>query len=189
MQELWKPVNGYERLYEVGNLGNVRSLEKQIMTGKNFLRTYEAKTLSPAISNKGYKRVLLCKNGITKNFSVHRIVALNFIEGYSKELQINHINGIKTDNRAVNLEWVTSKQNTIHAHKNGLVKGYKRTDAHKKLLSDSKKGLNHPFSKPVIDLNTGVFYNNITDASKILGISASTLSLILKNKTTNYRFA
>jgi len=98
-KELWATIKGYEGLYEVSNYGNVRSLKY----GK-------IKYLKPRNDN-GYYQVALSKNGIVKNFKIHRLVANAFIDNPLNLPQINHINEVKTDNKASNLEWCDSKHN------------------------------------------------------------------------------
>lgn len=107
--EVWKDINGYEGLYQVSNLGNVKSLKY----GKERI-------LKPDVSKFGYLFVDLCKNNICKSFRVHRLVAIVFIPNLENKEQVNHINGIKTDNMVQNLEWVTAKENIQHAYDNGL---------------------------------------------------------------------
>jgi len=97
MEEVWKNVVGHEGLYNVSNLGNVFSLRLNRLMKKN-------------ISNRGYERVTLNK----KQVSVHRIVCDAFLPKNENKKIVNHINGIKHDNRLENLEWVTSRENTIH---------------------------------------------------------------------------
>lgn len=104
--EIWKDVPGYSGLYQVSNLGRVKSIER-----------YDAKKhrvkeriLKQANRGNGYKVVVLFSNG-HKMYAVHRLVALAFIPNPDGLPQINHKNEIKTDNRAENLEWCTPKQN------------------------------------------------------------------------------
>ena len=109
--EVWKKINGFED-YEISNLGRVKSLKKGELILKNVL-------------NKGYFNVWLCKNNSSKKMLVSRLVALNFIDNNYNYLCVNHINGIKTDNRVENLEWCTHSENTLHAFKTGLKKPIK----------------------------------------------------------------
>jgi hypothetical protein len=107
--EIWKDIKDYEGLYQVSNLGKVKSLK----FGKE-------KILKPGKSKKGYLAVVLCDNTIRKTFKVHRLIALTFIDNLHNKPQINHINGIKLDNRVDNLEWCTNGENGKHAFDNGL---------------------------------------------------------------------
>lgn len=182
--EKWVPIKGYELLYRISSHGIVESLGRTVMTGKNLLRTYERKFLSP-VTTRGYLRVGLCKNGKVKSVSVARLVGLHFVDGWFPSAQINHINGVKTDNRSVNLEWTTPKENTIHAHSTGLVKGFIRSAEYCKNLSEQKKGLKHPFSKIILDKGNGVFYYSIIEAAKAKGIKRRTLNSWLNNEKLN----
>lgn len=115
MCELWKDIPDYEGLYQVSNLGNVRSL--------NWRNTGEIKNMFLKTHNQGYLKVELTKNGKRKTFMVHRLVALCFVKGYQEGYVVNHINKDKTDNRAENLEWCTQSYNTAytlcHLYRNG----------------------------------------------------------------------
>lgn len=104
MEEIWKPIEGYFGRYEISNFGNVKSVYNN---GKT-------KILKPRINFKGYARVSLSSNYKRKEFCVHRLVGMAFIENKENKPQINHKNGIKLDNRLNNLEWVTAKENCIH---------------------------------------------------------------------------
>lgn len=92
MREIWKPINGYEGLYEISNTGRVNSL----ISGR-ILKTYP--------NNKGYLYVRLTKDGQHKAFSVHRLVANAFIPNTERMEQVNHIDGNKQNNYSENLEW------------------------------------------------------------------------------------
>lgn len=122
-EELWKDIPEYEGYYQVSNLGNVKSL----LDNKGRQRELILKLDTAA----GYRQVALYKNGIMKRFKVHRLVVFAFY-GMSS-LQVNHINGNKTDNRLCNLEYVTQSENMKHAYLLGLEKpcdnGFKKAVA------------------------------------------------------------
>lgn len=121
--ELWKSVIGYEGMYEVSNTGNVRSVDRRVSTNIKFntSRVIKGKPLDMNLKHTGYYSVDLCKNGKVKTESVHRLVAIAFIPNPNNSKVVNHINGIKTDNRVENLEWVSYKDNHWHARKNNLL--------------------------------------------------------------------
>ncbi len=121
MKEIWKDVEGYEGLYQVSNLGNVKSLKRKKWNGFNFIETTE-KILKTSKSYKGYLRTRLYKDGKSKCFPTHRIVAQAFIPNPNNKPQVNHIDGDKTNNKAENLEWCTNAENQQHAIKTKLRK-------------------------------------------------------------------
>lgn len=113
--EQWRPVPGYEHGYEVSDCGNVRSLFR----GRRLLK--------PASNRYGYRRVMLyAEDGRTpKGHTIHRLVASAFLENPGDLPWVNHINGQKDDNRAVNLEWCDRAGNVSHAVQVGLIKPLK----------------------------------------------------------------
>jgi hypothetical protein len=122
MQEIWKDVPGYENMYQVSNLGNVKSLERFVKTKKGYSFKINEKILSINKDRYGYLSSLLAINATKKLFKNHRLVAMAFIPNPENKPQVNHINGIKYDNKLENLEWCTQSENQKHAYKNGLQK-------------------------------------------------------------------
>jgi len=122
MEEVWRPVDGYEGLYEVSNLGRVRTLPKIWYNGKNHA-TKQSKPsvlLKGSVTIYGYACVQLSKNGRVHGKMVHRLVADAFLPKTKDKNQVNHIDGNKINNKLQNLEWCTAKENTDHAIKIGL---------------------------------------------------------------------
>lgn len=117
--EIWKDIKDYENYYEVSNLGNIRSKNHYSVLGQK--RFYKSKEIKTIIDN-GYFRVSLYIGTKKNTLRLHRIIAIAFINNIENKPQVNHINGIKTDNRVENLEWCTSSENVTHAYKNNLIK-------------------------------------------------------------------
>lgn len=122
--EIWKPIAGFEGLYEVSNMGKVKSLLKIRKTGRmgTTLRVYPERILKTSKSPNGYIIASLCKYGKMHYFTVHRLVALAFLENKNNKDCINHMDCNKENNSVNNLEWCTRSENSIHAGKNGRQK-------------------------------------------------------------------
>jgi len=113
LPEEWRPVVGYEGWYEVSNLGSVRRIK--VSRG-----AHRRCVLQTALASTGYPQVHLYRDGRFTRRYIHRLVAEIFLEPCPPRHQVNHRNGVKADNRAVNLEWVTSSGNQRHAYALGL---------------------------------------------------------------------
>lgn len=127
MEEIWKDVVGYEGRYMVSNLGLIMS--------KANPKHHRAIILKCANNGPGYLFFIAYRDKKANSMTVHRAVAKAFIPNPENKREVNHINGIKMDNRVENLEWVTPSENMQHASKHGLLVQY------------DKKGENHPHSK------------------------------------------
>ena len=114
--EVWKDIKGYEGLYQVSNLGRVKSIER-VVRNNNFggERTVQEKILSPTDNGHGYKIVFLRKDGKRKNHYVHRLVAMAHIDNPLGLQYVNHLDYDTSNNSAKNLEWCTQKDNIRHS--------------------------------------------------------------------------
>lgn len=119
--EEWRAIPGYEGYYEVSNFGQIRSLDHERVAFKSSY-VMKGRILKQSKGNSGYFQVNLSKLGKQKIVMVHRIVAKVFVKNDNpdKKIAVNHKDGIKTNNFAENLEWITYSDNQKHAYKNGL---------------------------------------------------------------------
>jgi DNA-binding NarL/FixJ family response regulator len=113
--EIWKPLKEYEGLYEISNMGKIKSLIK-----KGNIKEQIRKTGLDV--STGYINVMLRKNNKPLTKRVHRLVAEAFVPNPDNKLVVNHIDGNKKNNKASNLEWMTYSENTLHSFKTGLQK-------------------------------------------------------------------
>lgn len=177
MEEIWIDIKGYEGLYKVSNLGKIKSLDKQMMVygfQKEPIKTIrKGKILKPRITRYGYEKVLLTKNNKSKNYFVHRLVAISFIENPNNYNEVNHIDGNKRNNNILNLEWCTHSQNMKHCFDNKL-----RKNNAKPMLGLTYE--NNPLSKKVyqydLDMNFIKEWGSIREASESIGVDASNIS-------------
>lgn len=107
MQEIWVAVKGYEGLYKISNYGDIKSVRRGLV-------------LTPVMISGGYYQVTLYNKGRRKNYRIHRIVAEHFIPNVDNKPEVNHIDGDKSNDSVPNLEWVSSRENIIHAFDTGL---------------------------------------------------------------------
>lgn len=119
-KEIWKPIPGYERIYEVSSYGNVKSLDREITNSIGTTRLYVGKVLKKSKDRYGYSICKLFKNSKGKNHTIHRLVAIAFIENIDNKPIVNHIDGNKLNNHVSNLEWCTNSENDLHAFSLGL---------------------------------------------------------------------
>lgn len=158
--EKWLPVTGYEGLYEVSSFGRVKS-KKRNTTNGGILKGHVNK-------RNGYVYVSLSKHGKTQFVRLHRIVLTAFSPPTNSDAnQVNHKDGIKTNNTLENLEWVTSSENMKHAFANNLVS---------------------LCCKKVIDINTNEIFDSMGDAARSVGgKNVSSITKVCMGERSNYR--
>ena len=173
--EHWKDIEGYEELYQVSDLGRIK-------TKKGLIR-------KPTLNKNGYLYVNLRKDGKTHNIPVHRLVAIAFIEGQAPELTVNHKNEDKTDNRAENLEWLTRRENLNYGTHNTRMRNSRKGKCagadhfnYGKLGADSHTHKGKVIGVSVNDPEEVVEFDTAADASRALNISSGQLSDTLNGK-------
>ena len=149
MEEIWKDIKGYEKLYQVSNLGRIKNLKHN-------------KTLKGTISKNGYLVVSLSKNKKPKKHYVHRIVAETFIENNV----VNHKNFNKLDNRVENLEWCSQKYNAMHSYINGKTPLPPPQEAKKIIRNDGKIYTSIEKAGEDMKINSSIICNQLKGRQK-----------------------
>lgn len=174
MEEVWKDIKGFENIYQVSNLGRVRSLRRKIVYKNGAVREWDSFYLTPIRNWAGYCRVRLYNGGKTKLFSVHRLVADAFLQKSVNKTQINHKNGDRSDNMVCNLEWCSCSENLKHSY-DKLGRKPPRLGLY---------GKDCPGSKLVLQIKDGVvvakFYG-CNEAERRTGISRKSISRVCRN--------
>ena len=162
MTEIWLPIGSYENLYEVSNLGRVRRIESFVNGKAGSKRKVSGKILKPRTYRNGYLYVTLCKNGVVRNFLLHRLVATAFLPKSDKKFQVNHLDENKLNNTVENLEWCTQKENINYGTRT-------------KRASEKR-------SKPVLCVELNQIFPSLTDAARQLRLNVGNISNVLTGR-------
>lgn len=169
---MWKSIIGFEGRYEVSEHGEVKSLSRWHRNGTTGYFTKEV-ILKPRKETKGYFHYELTRgDGTSKNFRRSRLIAIHFIPNPNNLPQVNHKNGIKTDDSISNLEWCTPSENEKHAYRTGL----------KKAAYFGRFGKDHNQSKPVIAINQTaiVEFESKTECGKYFNVTVQAVAQAIK---------
>ena len=171
MTEIWKDIDGYEGLYQVSNLGRVMALANPQM----FHRPKKNKLMVQSLDTDGYLILgLTDKFGHRKTKKVHRLVATAFINNDCNYKEVNHINETKTDNRAENLEWCTTKYNLTYGHRLDSVRGEKSGTS--KLTDKDVLEIRHIYQKGSLEYGQSAL-------SKKYGVSHIAIGCVVRGET------
>ena len=121
---IWKPIKNFEGLYEVSNLGQIKSCERTIVCKNGQIKHLKEKILKPANGKYGRNQYTLSKNGVKYNVRGYRIVAEHFIPNPNNLPEVNHIDGNNLNDRVENLEWISLDMNIQHGIENDLFNTY-----------------------------------------------------------------
>lgn len=150
--EVWKDVPGYEGKYQISDHGRVKSLPRRKGRGVGY--AVEEHILRHSVNNRGYCNIVLCKDGKTRTFALHRLVAENFVANPSNLPEVDHKDRNQENNHASNLRWVTRSENNYN-RENGI---------------------------PVICVETGRVFSSSIEAERELGLCASGITACCRNR-------
>lgn len=182
MNEEWRDIQGYEGLYQVSNLGRVRSCDRFIWAEHNkSYSLWKSKIMNPILKGTGYMHIGLYKEGKRTYFGVHRLVAKALIPNPNNLPQVNHKDESRSNNIATNLEWCTAKYNANYG-------------GHNERISKSmtnRKAQSKPTVQYSLDGKVIARYPSASEASRQTGIHQATISsccLGISKKTNGYIF-
>jgi hypothetical protein len=160
-REIWENIEGFEGLYQVSNMGRVRSLDREDAQG----RGWKGRMLSSKLRKNGYREVIICRDGKRKYMLVHRLVAEAFLSNQDNLPQVNHKDEDKGNNRVENLEWCDSKYNNNYGN-------------HIKRVAEARE-------KPIyVVTNSGhrYYFSGVSKAARLLGLHYQNITACLHGR-------
>lgn len=165
---MWKDIRGFEGLYKISDNGEVKSLPKYNFSKNKILK---------ADKTSAYFRVILFKDNVKKRYSIHRIVATEFIKNIKNLPQVNHIDGDKRNNNVKNLEWVSRKENIRKAWRLGLMENIRKASRiNGRKLAEGKYYITKSISQYDKSNNFVKKFKSISEASRELKINLGNIA-------------
>lgn len=171
--EVWKNIAGFDG-YQVSSNGKVKSIERLIKGYGTRIKRQKERILVSVPNHSGYHRLSLRRNNKSTNVSVHRLVAESFIVNPENKPEVNHIDGDKSNNNVLNLEWCTSSENQKHSYVSGLHSQTGSRNAFSKINEQDVKIIRCKYATGKI---------TCTDLAKEFQVSVPTVSMIVNKKT------
>ena len=177
-KEIWKDIENFEGLYQVSNLGRVKSVDRivrviDIKSNREYDRHFPESIKATNLDTKGYVMVTLKKDGKTSRHRIHRLVAKAFIPNINNLPQVNHIDENKENNCVSNLEWCTNDYNGTYGTRISRI-------------SEKRRGKSTHNSVKVKVF--GVVYDSLSKAGKAIGVSGDTIKRRIKNNIEGYSY-
>lgn len=176
MIEQWRDIPEYEGYYQISNLGRVRSVTRTLIYNTGKCYTIRGKMRRLHKDSHGYLTVTVSKNNKQYRKWVHRLVASSFLPDYREDMVINHIDGCKTNNSLCNLEVCTSKENTDHARRIGLIDDYGEHSALAKLTNKQADEIRNKYKTEIVTYK---------ELAQQYGVCAQTICNIVNLKAYN----
>ncbi len=166
MDEIWKPIPGYEGYYEASNLGRIRSVDRYTRNRWGSKTFHKSQFMKCRVVTNGYTHVKLTKKGKKCEPLVHRIIASLFVPNIDNLPQVNHIDGNKKNNCASNLEWCTNSENQLHSRR-----------VLKRICGLPRK--------PVMCIETGEFFETAHHAARALNLNAAGIYSVCEGRNSH----
>jgi len=171
ISEVWNDIKGYEGLYQVSDMGRVKSLERTITKKNGRNQSIQERILKPSTEHGGYLSVILYDtSGKRKTFKVHRLVCEAFHENPEDKPCVNHIDENKTNNAVSNLEWCTYKENNNHGTHNA------------RMARGVAKALSRPVGQYTLDDQLVKVWQSTNEVERQLGFAHSLISKVARGK-------
>lgn len=170
--EEWRDIKDFEGMYQISSFGRVKSCKRKVAHKTSKTKTIPERLLKIHPDSQGYLMVNLSKNNKCFHRLVHRLVAIAFIENKENLPEVNHVWGIKWDNRPSQLQWISSSNNQLHSYRVLKRKG----------TSLGKFGSDNKLSRRIKCDTFDMEFVSVSDAANQLGLCQSAISFVLLNQ-------